>query len=242
MQPEITQAEMAHRLPPAHQADRVNFLIDQARGQSVIHIGFADSRCSEYHGELDAWLHEQLADVAADLVGLDIDAEGVKHARTAGYAAHAVDCTNPHDVEALGLNPAPVVIAGELIEHLANPGGFLTAARSLVAPGGKLVITTPNAHGLMNISAAIAGYEINHPDHVVLFSITTLTRLLEQHGWRVTQAATYVPSVKAPERLPTKLRVLSVGANVVLGLERLLGKAGRPFASDGLIVVAQLAD
>lgn len=241
MTTEITQAEMVHHLPPAQLVDRVGFLIGRAQGASVIHVGFADSRCSQFHGELDAWLHDQLDKVASDLVGLDIDADGVDHARTAGFTAHQVDCTDPEAVHALGLEPARVVVAGELIEHLSNPGAFLEAAHSLVAEGGELVITTPNAHGLMNSGAALAGYEVNHPDHVTLFSIITLTRLLQQHGWTITTAATYVPEVKPAQRLTRRLRVLSTGASAVLGLERLLAKAGRPFVADGLIVVAESA-
>jgi len=36
------------------------------------------------------------------------------------------------------------VVAGELIEHLLNPGAFLAAAKGWIAEGGTLIITTPN--------------------------------------------------------------------------------------------------
>ncbi len=241
MSHEITQAEMAHRLPDADLVDRVEFLVDAARDRRVIHVGFADSRCSEFHTKLDAWVHDQLNDVSASLVGIDLDAVGVQDAVDDGFEAFAADCTKPDEVRSLGIEPAEVVIAGELIEHLDNPGGFLEASHHLVAKGGRLIITTPNAHGLMNSGAAIAGFEVNHPDHVTLYSYVTLKKMLQNHGWIVERAATYVPEVKSTDRMSGRLKALSIGARAVLGAERLLARLGRPFVADGLIVVARSA-
>ncbi len=76
--------------------------------------------------------------------------------------------------------------------------------------------------------------EVTHPDHVVMFTWRTLTELLRRRGWQVTHSATYVPSLRAGES--TQPRALTVRA--LLGAERLLGRLGRPFAADGLIVEA----
>lgn len=239
MASEITQAEMAHKLPQASVVDRIDFLVELAAGKYVVHIGFVDSRCTEFHGQFDSWLHQFLSDSASKIVGLDLDASGVAAARTQGFEAFVADCTVPEQTERLELEPADMVVAGEVIEHLDNPGGLLEAAHGLVKPGGTLVLTTPNAHGLMNISAAIAGYEVNHPDHVSLYSAFTLTNMLANHDWEVTSVRTYVPDVKQIEGLGPKLKVLAVGARLVLRLERTLGRIGRPYSGDGLIVVAR---
>src|ERR1700712_2269775 len=39
------------------------------------------------------------------------------------------------------------VICGELIEHLERPYDFLRGLRDVVAPGGRLVLSTPNPLG-----------------------------------------------------------------------------------------------
>lgn len=239
MTDEYGQDQMAHPLPDAAIVDRLEWLVDRCRGRRVIHVGFADAGFREEQGRAGRWLHGHLADVAESLVGLDADEPGVAAAVEAGFEAHLVDGTDPAAVRSLGVAPADVVLAGEVIEHLGAPGPFLDAMAELVAPGGELIITTPNAYGLVNVVASITRrVEVNHPDHVVMFTWRTLTELLRRHGWSPTDAATYVPALR--ER-GERSRLEAVAVNSVLRTERLLGRLGRPFSADGLIVVAQRA-
>ena len=235
----FTQLAMVHRLPRARLVDRIEYLSDAARGERVVHVGFVDAGCQSMQEEADAWLHGHLGRVTDRLVGLDIDPDGVAAARTHGYEAHVEDCTDPAAVGALGLAPADVVIAGEVIEHLDEPGRFLDAMTLLVRPGGRLVLTTPNASGVLNGAAALAGFEINHPDHVAMFSWRTLHNLLDCHGWDTVESATFVPVVKGLRGRGTKLRLLGIAARGVLFLERTIGRWWAPFVADGLIVVAR---
>jgi SAM-dependent methyltransferase len=238
----LTQVEMVHRLPPALIVDRIPYLVSLAREQRTIHVGFVDSGCWDFHDRFDAWLHGHLAASAASLVGVDVDGAGVAEARRRGFEAHIADCTNPAAVAALGIEPGDLVVAGEVIEHLDNPGGFLAGLHVLVKPGGRLVLTTPNASGLLNAgAAATASREVNHPDHVVLYSCFTLSNILARHGWEVDEVRTYVPVVKQLSGMNLGLKALALGARGVLGIERLLGRLGRPYAADGLIVVARSA-
>ena len=238
----ITQADMVHRLPKARIVDRVDYLVDAVRGKRAVHVGFVDSGCWEYHEQFDSWLHAHLDKAATSLVGLDLDEAGVEKAKANGFEAYAVDCSDDAAVAAMGLEPGQVVIAGEIIEHLDDSGSFLDGLHSVCAPDGRLVVTTPNASGLLNAgAAALAGYEVNHPDHLTLYSCFTLTNLLARHGWEVTEVATYIPVLKEFDALTGRMKVLGAGAKVVLGAERLLGRLGRPYAADGLIVSARPA-
>jgi len=235
--PEYGQDEMAHPLPRTTIVDRVPWLVDQCRGKRVIHVGFADAGFRDEQNRAGSWLHGHLADVADSLVGLDFDGPGVTAAVDGGFEAHLVDCTDPAAVAALALEPADVVLAGEVIEHLGSPGPFLEAVALLCAPGGTLIVTTPNAYGLVNVVANITRrVEVNHPDHVVMFTWRTLTQLMQRHGWSPADSVTYVPVVRDRGQ---RSRLESLAVRMVLGLERLLGRLGRPYSADGLIVTAQ---
>jgi len=235
---DYSQFEMVHRLPPATLVDRFAYLCDLARGRRVVHVGFVDAGCQLLNQQSGAWLHEHLADVAGELVGIDLDQAGVDDARRRGYEAYAVDCRDVDAVRALDLEPVDLVVAGEVIEHLDDPGAFLDGLHALVAPDGLLVVTTPNASGLVNAAALLGNYEVNHPDHVVLYSCTTLDTMLRRHGWAPVEHAVFLQEVKS-RGTDARSRLLTTGARAVLGLERLLARLGRPYAADGLIVTAR---
>jgi SAM-dependent methyltransferase len=233
------QLEMVHRLPKSRLVARIPYVAEQGVGRRVIHVGFVDAGYQGMQREAGTWLHAHLAAGTSELVGIDLDEAGVEEARRQGYEAYVADCCDLEQIEALGIEPAEVVVAGEVIEHLDDPGSFLEGLHRLLAPGGRLVLTTPNASGLLNGFAAMAGAEINHPDHVILFSWRTLTNLMGRHGWDVVDTVTFVPAVKAAPGSGLRQRALGGAGRVVLWLERTIGRLWAPFVADGLIVTAR---
>lgn len=83
-----------------------------------------------------------------------------------------------------------LVHASHLIEHLNAPGPFLDEAARILAPGGILVLTTPNADGFQ---ARLKGPEWRSAiyDHLYLFSRRTLGELLARHGFSVARSVTW---------------------------------------------------
>lgn len=233
---ELTQLRMVHPLPPAPLVDRVAHLADLARGRRVVHVGFVDAGCAGGQRRAGRWLHDHLARSSTSLVGIDVDEAGVAAARRAGFEAHALDVTDPTAVAGAGIAPAQLVIAGEVIEHLDAPGTFLEGLHGLVAPGGQLVVTTPNAYGWLNVGASLARNEINHPDHVCMFTWRTLTNLGARHDWEPTATAVYVPTVRSLGARGLRARALGWAARGACALERAAVRMGRPYAADGLIV------
>jgi SAM-dependent methyltransferase len=234
------QAPVARRLPPARLVDRRSYLTELSRGRRVVHVGFADVGFRAMQERVDGWLHAHLDRVADELVGLDLDPEAVAQAQSEGWEAQAVDCTDPEAVRALGMAPADLVVAGEVIEHVGRPADLLCGFHELVKSGGRLALTTPNASGWLNAAAAVAGYEVNHPDHIVLFTGATLSTLLERTGWELVEMRTYSPVVKPIEGADLRLRVLAAGARSVLWAERTVGRVA-PYVASGLIALARPA-
>jgi 2-polyprenyl-3-methyl-5-hydroxy-6-metoxy-1,4-benzoquinol methylase len=81
-----------------------------------------------------------------------------------------------------------VVTAVEVIEHLYAPRMLVDAAKVYLAPGGRLLLTTPYHGYWKNLAVAVTGKCDKHFNplwdggHVKFFSPSTLRKLLEQQG------------------------------------------------------------
>lgn len=77
-----------------------------------------------------------------------------------------------------------VITAFDVIEHVPNPKDFLESAANLLAPGGHVLLYTPNFDSfsikvMRDISSLIS------PGHIQLFSHKALTVLGELSGFKV---------------------------------------------------------
>jgi 2-polyprenyl-3-methyl-5-hydroxy-6-metoxy-1,4-benzoquinol methylase len=156
---------------------RLDAIRDIVRGKRVLDVGCVDHESSNEQGE--RWLHRIIGEQASELTGLDFEAEEVEKLKAKGYNiifgnAEVVDLGRKFDV----------VVAGELIEHLSNPGNFLENMRRHLEPGGTLVMTTPNpfypkrfAEVLFEGKARVNG------QHVSWFCPQTLYALLSRAGY-----------------------------------------------------------
>ena len=132
----------------------------------MIDLGFVDEGQIDVKRARGTWLHAVVAAEAREALGVDADEAGVARARELGFEAYNADVEDRAALGALELEAGEIVLAGELLEHLDRPADFLEAVKALVAPDGRLVLTTPNAHSLTNALAAAAGRELVNPDHV----------------------------------------------------------------------------
>jgi SAM-dependent methyltransferase len=230
-----------HPLPRGAPVDRLQYVVEACRAKRVIHVGFADHPLRDVRVARGDWLHSQISAVADSLVGLDISTEDVEWARNAGFEAMVVDATCDDDVRGLELDPADVVLASEVLEHVDAPGPFVQAMHHLCRPEGRLIITTPNALQPLPSLAALTGTEVIHEDHVTLgYTPKTLTNLLVRRGWALDTFAYYHNPY---ERLQRGRGVNRATMGVIATIVRwVAGHAPRPYWSDGLIAVARRAD
>src|SRR3954452_19980146 len=125
----------------ATRSERVRAILPEVRGPNVLHIGCVNHQLPTTAPDLRDHLHYQLCVTHPDLriVGLDLEAAGVEQLRRAGFEAVQGDAQDlPYHAE------FDTIVAGELIEHLSNPGMFLASCARALKPGGRLVLSTPN--------------------------------------------------------------------------------------------------
>jgi 2-polyprenyl-3-methyl-5-hydroxy-6-metoxy-1,4-benzoquinol methylase len=94
-------------------------------------------------------------------------------------------------VEEIGddVAPADVLVAFEVIEHLFRPRDFVRQARSLVRPGGLMILTCPNGQGF-DIAVLGAGSQAVDAEHVNLFNPASLGQLVSSQGFEILDVST----------------------------------------------------
>lgn len=148
----------------------------------------------------------RLLDVGA-AVGLFVEcaraagwqADGVEpNSWAAGYARdvlHQPVQTATLEAADIPQESCDVVTLWEVIEHLPEPRGTLSAIRRVLKPGGLLALTTPDAGSTV---ARVLGRRwlgwSKIPEHLFFFDRSTLRRLLEEAGFHV-ESMRYVSPV-----------------------------------------------
>ena len=87
-------------------------------------------------------------------------------------------------------NNFSVIHFSHVIEHVPSPFAFLKEVYRVLAPGGMVIITTPNVNGFQ---AKIFGTEWRSAiaDHLTLFSKKTLRAMLEKAGFKIKKMVTW---------------------------------------------------
>lgn len=89
-------------------------------------------------------LCEPLARLGAAVTGIDAAAENIAAAQAHAAAMDLAIDYRCGDIAGLGLAGFDLVTAMEVLEHVASKGAFLAALAAALAPGGLMVLSTPN--------------------------------------------------------------------------------------------------
>ena len=181
---------------------REQYILDLVRGRRVLHVGFLDSPFTADKVREGALLHARIGQCAASLFGIDVDEAALELYRslTGDHRNAVMDFEGLRDGTIGG--GFEVIVLGEVLEHLRNPGDALVGLRSLreTSPGAVLCVTVPNALFAGSFLAGLRGEEIVHPEHYYYFSPATLSRLLTDCGFTDIEMRLYASP--ATRRLP----------------------------------------
>lgn len=143
------------------------------------------------------YLSEPLSQRGNTLVGIELDPEAAREAERFCERVLVGDL----ETMDLPLEPASfdVVLCGDVIEHLRDPGAALARLRPLLRPGGRLVVSTPNiANWAMRLSLLAGRWRYTDRGfldrtHTHLFTRRTLVETIERAGYRVERVDFSVP-------------------------------------------------
>ncbi len=164
--------------------DRLPIIEPFIKAGAVLDLGCVDAR-TQLEGSAERidhkpnLLHRRICELNPTTIGIDIDPKGVEKLNSMGYR---VRC---EDVETMDLGQKfDAIVAGELIEHLENPGKWLRNMRRHMNSGGKIIISTPNPfYAGQTWKIWRYGKPMVHEDHMGWQDPTTLSQLLRRTGF-----------------------------------------------------------
>jgi len=170
--------------------------------KQVLHLGAIGETLSPLEVKVSAIqhsVHAYLTREASRCIGVDYDEAAVDAICSAGKFTNLI-CRDIFELnrDDIDLQTIDCIVAGDVIEHLANPGLMLDVVRSISDRSTVLILTVPNSEGLPQFLRYAAGKRIEGGDHKVSFNVYTLKNLLEDRGWTVTDViGCYQPTAGA---------------------------------------------
>ena len=161
--------KMIHPVPDAEVVNRREFILERCKDKTVLDIGCASGD-----------LFGEIAKVAFKAYGIDKDETPFPTTEVCDIECEGSNWQNAR----MEWKSADIIIAGELLEHLSNPGFFLDTT-SQCFPDAELIITTPNAFSDGARGQMAKGIECVNVDHVGWYSWHTLKVLVERSGYEV---------------------------------------------------------
>ena len=139
-------------------------------------------------------LAEPLARLGAAVTGLDAAPENIAAAQAHAECQGLSIDYRATPVEAMAEDGFDLVTSMEVIEHVADPAAFVRALAAKLAPGGLMILSTPNRTPLsrlamITIGESIGGIPKGTHDWGKFLTPEELTALLEEAGLDVTDSS-----------------------------------------------------
>lgn len=151
--------------------------------KSVLDIGCVDARPNGQQKYKSTGLHLFLNEHAAELIGIDLDHDGIQQMKRDGY--HVIEA-NAEEIN-LG-RKFDCIVAGEIIEHLSNQGLFLENMKRHLTKNGVLIISAPNAFSIVSFWRILKKNKIKvHAEHTCWYDPCTIEQLLKRHSFEITE-------------------------------------------------------
>ncbi len=160
-------------------SDRWDIIEGYISNKSLLDLGCVDHEASNESGK--HWLHRKMREKASKTLGVDYLPHEVEKLKRMGYEVVQ------GNVENLDLGKQfDVIVAGNIIEHLSNPGLFLDSVRKHLKDTGHFLITTDNCYGLRSLKGVMLHDGIRPNDeHTMTFEEEVFKQLLTRHGFSV---------------------------------------------------------
>jgi 2-polyprenyl-3-methyl-5-hydroxy-6-metoxy-1,4-benzoquinol methylase len=156
---------------------RIEMIREFCRDKVVLDLGCVNHDIE--NAESEGWLHKTVVDVSREALGIDYLEPEVDILKKRGFQVMWGDVTKPLATD----RKFDVIVVGHLIEHLSSFDGLMTNLRRLLAPGGVVLICTPNPFFREQyFYAALKNDFLVNPEHTCWIDPVTLDQLSRRFG------------------------------------------------------------
>ncbi|MEK7090972.1 MAG: methyltransferase domain-containing protein [Patescibacteria group bacterium] len=152
-------------------------IIEYIRGKKLLDVGCIDDGQDDVN-KVRLWNHWLLFKVSKSITGIDVRVGPIKQLKQIGFNVVRMDAQNMRFKDKF-----EVIFAGELIEHLPNPGLFLRSAANLLDKNGLIILSTPNPFSLnriVRVFQSLTNEPAVNPDHTMYLSPQNIRTLAKK--------------------------------------------------------------
>lgn len=151
--------------------------------RSVVDLGCGDAERLERLG--DALSEEGGEGNEVELVGIDLQPDPERVRALAARGVRLVRGNIEEDLDVLRDGGHDFAVLCQILEHVRDPVGVLARLAGKLAPGGRVLVETPNLGGLdFRLFGRRSWGAYHTPRHFHLFTARTLARTAERAGLR----------------------------------------------------------
>jgi len=196
--------------------------IINVKNKKILQLGVLGN-WKNYKDNLEDWQFYQLSKTN-DVSGLDLDGEGIDVMRKLTN----LKLVSGDAEQFRAINTYDIIYAGDIIEHLNNPGSMISCCKEVMDKNTELMISTPNPYSAHLLFWGLFGRASNHlhSDHTFLFDKKNLSILLSRYDLEIISVSYYSNVLKG----------LSFCA-IVSKIFNLLGKINKQWHQSYIIVV-----
>ena len=129
--------------------------------------------------------------MGSSVVGIDPNRQVCRELRSQGYEVFPGTLLGCPHLEGRTFS---MIVMDQVIEHCGDPVAEFVAAKQFLAPGGTLVVATPNLRSILRSVFRSNWIQWHIPYHLCLFSPASLRRAAHLAGLKVTSCRNITPS------------------------------------------------
>lgn len=149
------------------------FILEQCKGKKVLDIGCIGQDLSS---ENENWLHGKLKKTASQLVGVDLNEEGIRKLKEKNYTIYTPDSL----ADNLSFVP-DIILMGDVIEHVDDVVSFLNFYKKFGNSATKMLISTPNPFSIrQSFSILLFSKPSINPEHTIAIDPINMLEIVDR--------------------------------------------------------------